>query len=367
MAPSGPAPSGSATTIVSARFYHVVKIDGYTRTLNAHNGLRQHFNSRPFRAGGRTWRVSYRPMGSTNHPENIDSISMYLALDDAIDEPVNAQATFSLLDQEDKPVHAYSWTTRAYSFSKRRGKAYGYERFIKREALERSEYLKDDRFAVGVNVHLVKEAAPSPAVPDADMHRHLGALLSSGEGADVKFRVGQETFAAHRLVLAARSPVFRAALYGPMREGTTTDAVRIDDMEAQVFQALLVFVYTDTWPEVEREDEPAMSQHLLVAADRYGLDRLKLVCEDKLLGHIDASFVAGLVSLADRHHCPRLKKACFRFRTLPASLLARALVTWWERRLGSRYIVALDFTIISLGNVSCLTSVRTIRNKIWTT
>nr|CAB3487107.1 unnamed protein product [Digitaria exilis] len=247
MAPSGRAPAGSATTIVvSVRFYHMLKIDGYTRTLDAHNGRRPSFNSRPFRAGGRTWHVSYRPMGSTHHPENTDSIAVYLALDDVVDETVNAQATFSLLDQDEKPVHTHSWTTRMNNFSKSRDRAFGHERFIEREALERSEYLKDDRFAVGVSVHVVRET-PSPAVPDSNMHRHLGGLLSTGEGSDVKLRVGDETFSAHRLVLTARSPVFRAALYGPMREGTTTDAIRIDDMEAQVFQALLVFVYTDTF------------------------------------------------------------------------------------------------------------------------
>ncbi|KAF8714784.1 hypothetical protein HU200_027311 [Digitaria exilis] len=76
-------------------------------------------------------------------------------------------------------------------------------------------------------------------------------------------------------------------------------------MEAQVFQALLVFVYTDTWPEVEQEDEPAMSQHLLVAADRYGLERLKLMCEDKLISHIDSNSVATLVSLAHTSSVPK--------------------------------------------------------------
>nr|CAB3484573.1 unnamed protein product [Digitaria exilis] len=140
MAPSGRAPAGSATTIiVSVRFYHVLKIDGYTTTLDAHNGRRPSFNSRPFRAGGRTWHVSYRPMGSTHHPENTDSIAVYLALDDAVDEPVNAQATFSLLDQDEKPVHTHSWTTRMNNFSKSRDRAFGHERFIKREARERSE------------------------------------------------------------------------------------------------------------------------------------------------------------------------------------------------------------------------------------
>ena len=47
-------------------------------------------------------------------------------------------------------------------------------------------------------------------VPLSDMHRHLGGLLSSKLGAEVEFLVDREMFAAHRLVLRARLPVFKA-------------------------------------------------------------------------------------------------------------------------------------------------------------
>ncbi|OEL36187.1 BTB/POZ and MATH domain-containing protein 1, partial [Dichanthelium oligosanthes] len=149
------------------------------------------------------------------------------------------------------------------NFSDRR--AFGFDRFIEREILERSEYLKDDSFTLRVQVHVVKET-PSLLVPPSNIQQHLGSLLSM-EGADVEFRVGGETFVAHRLVLAARSPIFNAELYSPMKEGMVTNTIHIDDMEAQVFKAMLNFIYTDSWPEMEQEDESAMTQHLLVAAD----------------------------------------------------------------------------------------------------
>jgi len=104
----------------------------------------------------------------------------------------------------------------------------------------------------------------------------------------VVFDVGGQTFAAHRCVLAARSPVFSAELFGTMKESNTNTAgvIHVDDMEAQVFKALLYFVYTDSLPktkntEEEDEEEDVMSQHLLVAADIYNLERLKLLCEEK--------------------------------------------------------------------------------------
>ena len=54
-------------------------------------------------------------------------------------------------------------------------------------------------------------------------------------------------------------------------------------------------------------------QHLLVAADRYGLDRLRLMCEASLCHGIDAQTVATTLALADQHHFARLKVACLRF------------------------------------------------------
>jgi speckle-type POZ protein len=39
-------------------------------------------------------------------------------------------------------------------------------------------------------------------------------------------------------------------------------------MEAPVFKALLCFLYTDSFPDMRKEDEDVMCQHLLVDADR---------------------------------------------------------------------------------------------------
>jgi speckle-type POZ protein len=61
-------------------------------------------------------------------------------------------------------------------------------------------------------------------------------------------------------------------------------------------------------------------QHLLAAADKYGLERMKLVCQEKLCKHIRADSVAAMLVLADRHHCPGLKEACFHFLISSANL-----------------------------------------------
>ena len=221
-------------------------------------------------------------------------------------------------------MHTYTAATVTNNFTVSR--VTGAERFVRRQDLERSEHLKGDCFAVRVDVCIFK-GAPPVAVPPPDIHRHLGGLLSGEEGTDVEFRVRGETFAAHRFVLGARSPVFRAELLGPMKEGTATDAVQVDDMEPQVFHGLLTFVYTDAWPETEEEDECVMAQHLLAAADRYDLPRLKLMCQDKLRQRMDASSVASILALAEQHRCPRLKEACFKFLAFSSVAFLEAIAS----------------------------------------
>ena len=107
-----------------------------------------------------------------------------------------------------------------------------------------------------------------------------------------------------------------------MKEGNPDDLIRIDDMDAQVFKALLAFVYTDSLPEMRKEDEDAMCQHLLVAADKYNMERMKLICEERLCNYIDVGTVVNLLTLAEVRHCRGLKNACFAFLSSPANMRA---------------------------------------------
>ncbi|VAI63229.1 unnamed protein product [Triticum turgidum subsp. durum] len=158
-------------------------------------------------------------------------------------------------------------------------------------------------------------------VPPSDLHRHLGDLLQSADGTDVTFQVDGKTFSAHQSVLAARSPVFKAQLFGPMKD-SSDDLIMVDDMEADVFGSLLHFIYTDSLPQMSREgdNEGVAASHLLVAADRYDVQRLKLICEEKLCSHIDTDTVATSLVLAEQHSCHGLKEACLQFLVSPSSL-----------------------------------------------
>jgi speckle-type POZ protein len=137
------------------------------------------------------------------------------------------------------------------------------------------------------------ELCHHPAVQPAP---GLWEMLSDGEGADVTFTVDGEFFRAHRCVLAFRSLVFRAQLFGQKAE----NLIRIDDMEPAIFEALLQFIYTDILHDRCSDGRNLAITNVLVAADRYGVERLRLVCESKLSEAIDVETMAmTLASIGD--------------------------------------------------------------------
>jgi hypothetical protein len=86
-----------------------------------------------------------------------------------------------------------------------------------------------------------------------------------------------------------------------------------------VFRSLLHFIYTDSLPEIDDRDRTAMAQHLLVAADQYGMERLKSICEYVLNltpFFFDTSAVVTTLVLAEHHGCHQLKEAILKSHTM---------------------------------------------------
>lgn len=115
----------------------------------------------------------------------------------------------------------------------------GYKRFFRRNMLESSVFLKDDCLKINCTVGVVVSAIDcsrlhSIHVPESDIGAHFGMLLENEECSDVTFIVSGEKFHAHKLVLAARSPVFETDFFDGMDEDNPE--IVITDMEPKVFK-----------------------------------------------------------------------------------------------------------------------------------
>uniref|UniRef100_A0A8R7K6W2 Uncharacterized protein n=1 Tax=Triticum urartu TaxID=4572 RepID=A0A8R7K6W2_TRIUA len=205
-----------------------------------------HITGRSFTAGGYRWALKFYPNGA--RVEDAGFISVYLVLDEDVARPVKVHRQFSLVRQVHMQELARIRATDAFDFS-RRGIGSGRRRFVKKEDLENSEHLKGDLFTIRCDFIIAEAAATFVEVPPSNISEHLNHLLVTKVGTDVTFEVGHETFGAHRCVLVTRSAVFMAELFGPTRKGiATSSAIQIQDMEPDVFKALLSFIYTDSMP-----------------------------------------------------------------------------------------------------------------------
>ncbi|KAI3855804.1 hypothetical protein MKX03_014799 [Papaver bracteatum] len=332
--PSTPSLTTSTSLTETVNGSHQFKITGYS--LSKGLGIGKYIASDTFNVGGYAWAIYFYPDGKSLE-DNAGYVSLFIAL---ASEGTDVRALFelTLLDQSGKERHKvhshFGRTLESGPYTlKYRGSMWGYKRFFKRTSLEMSDYLKDDCLSVHCSVGVVKSHTEGPKiysipVPPSDIGQHFGKLLESGKGTDVNFVVDEEIFAAHKLVLAARSPVFRAQLFGPMKD-QNTQCIKIEDMEAPVFKALLHYIYWDALPDMQeltglttKWASTLMAQHLLAAADRYGLERLRLLCESKLCNDVAINTVATTLALAEQHHCFPLKSVCLKFVARPENLRA---------------------------------------------
>ncbi|KAF3436338.1 hypothetical protein FNV43_RR23430 [Rhamnella rubrinervis] len=331
-ASASPPTTTSTSVTETVNGTHEFKITGYS--LSKGLGIGKYMASDTFNVGGYSWAIYFYPDGKSVE-DNAAYVSLFIAL---ASEGTDVRALFelTLMDQSGRGRHKvhthFGRTLESGPYTlKYRGSMWGYKRFFKRSALETSDYLKDDCLSVQCIVGVVKSRTEGPkiysiAVPPSNVGQQLGMLLESGKGTDVNFEVDGETFAAHKLVLAARSPVFRAQLFGPMKD-QNTQCIKVEDIEAPVFKALLQFIYQDSLPDIEeftglnsKLSSTLMAQHLLAAADRYGLERLRSLCEAILCEHVAINTVATTLALAEQHHCFQLKAVCLKFVSMPENL-----------------------------------------------
>jgi speckle-type POZ protein len=339
----------SASTIVCREVsgHHKLTIEGFAPPLTATVPNANATSSKAFEVAGYSWRIAYQPYRTFLRG---DYVSLKLAYDGWWEtDPVKFK--FTLLDHAGEPVPKHSRSTAGVRVVfNSQSRIHGFDDFIRWKDLEASGCLKDGRFAVRCDIAVSKDraktidddegaAAPPAAsvvVPPPNLHEHLKDLLWKKKGTtDVAIDLGggngeeTTTYDAHGWLLAARSPVFEAELLAAAKEkvpGGVRRRVEIRGVDPKVFKAMLHFMYTDALPEkVEEEDEAeamAMAQGLLAAADRYKLERLKLMCEEMLCNRIDMDTVAGTLAVAEKHGCRALKDACLEFLASPGNLKA---------------------------------------------
>uniref|UniRef100_A0A0E0LWW1 BTB domain-containing protein n=1 Tax=Oryza punctata TaxID=4537 RepID=A0A0E0LWW1_ORYPU len=265
-------------------------------------------------AGEHHARIRFYPYGIERG--NGEYVSLFMLIED--DPRINVIFEVFLTDKHGAPSSQHAKRSMEVICEIRGTRVMGWPRFIKRSDLESSHVIDGvATFVCGLvilrnddNNRPAAAAAAATAVPPSNLAAQLADMVDCADGSDVSFSVGAETLHAHRAVLAARSPVFRAELLGSMVEARMP-CITLHDIEPAMFRALLHFVYTDALPPGASSPSTTavkFFQGLLAAADRYALDRLKLMCAQKLWEIMSAETVAATLACAEMHSCAEITK-----------------------------------------------------------
>ncbi|CAL1281801.1 unnamed protein product [Larinioides sclopetarius] len=120
---------------------------------------------------------------------------------------------------------------------------------------------------------------------------------------DIMLTSATKSFPDHKTVLCARSSVFRAMLTDDMKEKNTA-CIKVEDLENETVQHLLLFLYSDSLEELQWES----AIQLYYAADKYAIEKLKVLCSSFLIDNLNTSTASEFLLLADTHNDTQLKK-----------------------------------------------------------
>ncbi|XP_040596872.1 speckle-type POZ protein-like [Mesocricetus auratus] len=196
---------------------------------------------------------------------------------------------------------------------------WGFSQFILQDFLLSEEpwILQDDELILRCKVTVVQDAfgiseqrtMPGIQVPRYTMADELGELWENSLFTDCCLVVAGKEFWAHKAIFAARSPVFRA-----MFEHDTVERrkkqVEIHDLELRRFKAMMGLIYTKKAPDLHY-----MADAVLAAADKYGLESLKVMCQEVLCKDHSVENTAHILILADLHSEWQLKTEAMNFIT----------------------------------------------------
>ncbi|OCT61035.1 speckle-type POZ protein-like [Xenopus laevis] len=258
------------------------------------------------------WCLRVNPKGLDD--ESKDYLSLYLLLVSSPKNEVRAKFKFSILNSKNEETKAME-SQRAYRFVQ--GKDWGFKKYIRRDFLldEANALLPDDKLTLYCEVSVVQDSvnisgqssSNNLKVPECQLAEDMGCLWENRRFTDCSLFVEGNEFKAHKSILAARSPVFSAMFEHPMQE-SRKNRVYIRDVDPEVFKEMMRFIYTGGAPHLDK-----MADKLLAAADKYALERLKVMCEESLCNNLTVENVADVLILADLHSAEQLKAQAIDF------------------------------------------------------
>jgi len=133
----------------------------------------------------------------------------------------------------------------------------------------------------------------------------FSSLLEDPSTHDVTFKTSDGgSVSAHRVIVAAGSPVFRAMLYGGTKESNESE-IELPTVDSAVLKKLVDFVYTG---KVQTTLGDCLD--LLQAAHYFGIASLENLCVDTMAASLDLHNYSNIITIAFQQQFDPLFKRC---------------------------------------------------------
>ncbi|XP_008217299.1 speckle-type POZ protein B-like [Nasonia vitripennis] len=116
---------------------------------------------------------------------------------------------------------------------------------------------------------------------------------------DVTFKIGNQTWRAHKCILAKRSSVLATMFQEEIKD----NVAEIKNVEPNVFMEFLRYVYSGKVNDIEK-----IAEELLFLAVRYKLDTLFEMCEETICEEVNFESVVEKLRFAHNYKASNLKK-----------------------------------------------------------
>ncbi|KAG9455194.1 hypothetical protein H6P81_008098 [Aristolochia fimbriata] len=127
--------------------------------------------------------------------------------------------------------------------------------------------------------------------------------------ADIQLKAGTgPSIPAHRVLLAARSPIFKTMLEWDECKAPSSDTISLPELTHEELQCLLHFLYNGRLPGDENMDQQIVYS-MLVAADKYDIPFLKKLCEKQILRSLDASNALEVLEISETCSNKKLRES----------------------------------------------------------
>ena len=133
-------------------------------------------------------------------------------------------------------------------------------------------------------------------------------LLKDPSTHDVTFKTSDGgSVSAHRVIVAAGSPVFHAMLYGNMKESSQKE-IELPNIDSSTLKRLFLFIYTGC-----AEGTLTQCLDLMLAGDYFGVVALEKLCIHVIENALECSNCCSVATFAVKHHFDALLQSCMLF------------------------------------------------------